>query len=53
VNSGLGQRTDQQLEERDRKSNPTIFKMTYALLHSYAHYIMQGIQKREEKGNGR
>ena len=23
----------------------TIFKMTYALLHSYSHYIMQGIQQ--------
>jgi hypothetical protein len=33
------------LEEHDRKSNPTIFKMTYALLHSYSHYIMQGIQQ--------
>jgi hypothetical protein len=33
------------LEEHDRKSDPTIFKMTYALLHSYAHYIMQGIQQ--------
>jgi hypothetical protein len=33
------------LEEHDRKSNPTLFKMTYALLHSYAHYIMQGIQQ--------
>jgi hypothetical protein len=32
------------LEEHDRKSDPTIFKMTYALLHSYAHYVMQGIQ---------
>jgi hypothetical protein len=33
------------LEEHDRKSSPTVFKMTYALLHSYAHYIMQGIQQ--------
>ena len=33
------------LEEHDRKSNPTIYKMTYALLHSYSHYIMQGIQQ--------
>ena len=33
------------LEEHDRKSDPTIYKMTYALLHSYAHYIMQGIQQ--------
>jgi hypothetical protein len=33
------------LEEHDRKSNPTIYNMTYALLHSYAHYIMQGIQQ--------
>jgi hypothetical protein len=33
------------LEEHDRKSNPTIFKMTYALLHSFSHYIMQGIQQ--------
>jgi hypothetical protein len=33
------------LEEHDRKSDPTIYKMTYALLHSYAHYIMQGIQR--------
>jgi hypothetical protein len=33
------------LEEHDRKSAPTIYKMTYALLHSYAHYIMQGIQQ--------
>jgi hypothetical protein len=33
------------LEKHDRKSNPTIFKMTYALLHSYAHYVMQGIQQ--------
>jgi hypothetical protein len=33
------------LEEHDRKSSPTIFKMTYALMHSYAHYIMQGIQQ--------
>jgi len=32
------------LEKHDRKSVPTIFKMTYTLLHSYAHYIMQGIQ---------
>ncbi|MGA7330040.1 MAG: hypothetical protein WBX25_37530 [Rhodomicrobium sp.] len=33
------------LEEHDRKSNPTIYTMTYALLHSYSHYIMQGIQQ--------
>ena len=33
------------LEEHDRKSDPTIYKMTYSLLHSYAHYIMQGIQQ--------
>jgi hypothetical protein len=33
------------LEEHDRESNPTIFKMTYTLLHSYSHYIMQGIQQ--------
>lgn len=33
------------LEEHDRKSDPTIYKMTYALLHSYAHYVMQGIQQ--------
>lgn len=33
------------LEEHDRKSNPTIYLMTYALLHSYAHYVMQGIQQ--------
>jgi hypothetical protein len=33
------------LEEHERKSNPTIYNMTYALLHSYAHYIMQGIQQ--------
>ena len=33
------------LEEHDRKSDPTIYNMTYALLHSYAHYIMQGIQQ--------
>jgi hypothetical protein len=33
------------LEEHDRKSDPTIYTMTYALLHSYSHYIMQGIQQ--------
>lgn len=33
------------LEQHDRKTNPTIHTMTYALLHSYAHYIMQGIQQ--------
>jgi hypothetical protein len=33
------------LEEHDRKTDPTIYKMTYALLHSYAHYVMQGIQQ--------
>lgn len=33
------------LEEHERKSVPTIYRMTYALLHSYAHYIMQGIQQ--------
>jgi hypothetical protein len=33
------------LEEHERKTNPTIYNMTYALLHSYAHYIMQGIQQ--------
>ncbi|RAZ89308.1 hypothetical protein DPM33_19010 [Mesorhizobium hawassense] len=33
------------LEEHDRESNPTIYTMTYALLHSYSHYIMQGIQQ--------
>lgn len=33
------------LEEHDRKSNPTIYTITYALLHSYSHYIMQGIQQ--------
>lgn len=33
------------LEEHDRESDPTIYTMTYALLHSYSHYIMQGIQQ--------
>ncbi len=33
------------LEEHDRKSDPTIYLMTYTLLHSFAHYIMQGIQQ--------
>jgi hypothetical protein len=33
------------LEEHERKSNPTIYSMTYALLHSYSHYIMQGTQQ--------
>jgi hypothetical protein len=33
------------LEEHERKSNPTLYKMTYALLHSYSHYVMQGIQQ--------
>jgi len=33
------------LEEHDRPSAPTLYSMTYALLHSYAHYIMQGIQQ--------
>jgi hypothetical protein len=33
------------LEEHDRASDPTVYKMTYALLHSYAHYVMQGIQQ--------
>lgn len=33
------------LEEHDRKTDPTIYKVTYALLHSYAHYVMQGIQQ--------
>jgi hypothetical protein len=33
------------LEEHDRPSSPTIYTMTYALLHSYSHYIMQGIQQ--------
>lgn len=33
------------LEEHERKSNPTIYSMTYALLHSYSHYIMQGVQQ--------
>ncbi|MCK1723237.1 hypothetical protein IVA81_37155 [Bradyrhizobium sp. 141] len=33
------------LEEHERKSGPTIYSMTYALLHSYSHYVMQGIQQ--------
>lgn len=33
------------LEEHERKSNPKIYLMTYALLHSYSHYVMQGIQQ--------
>lgn len=33
------------LEEHDRQSDATIYTMTYALLHSYSHYIMQGIQQ--------
>jgi hypothetical protein len=33
------------LEEHERKSNPTLYSMSYALLHSYSHYIMQGIQR--------
>ena len=33
------------LEEHDRASDPTVYKMTYSLLHSYAHYVMQGIQQ--------
>lgn len=33
------------LEEHERKSDPTIYSMTYALLHSYSHYLMQGIQQ--------
>ncbi|MEY9136477.1 hypothetical protein ACVMII_005372 [Bradyrhizobium diazoefficiens] len=33
------------LEEHERKSDPTIYSMTYALLHSYSHYVMQGIQQ--------
>jgi hypothetical protein len=33
------------LEEHERKSDPTIYTMTYALLHSYSHYVMQGIQQ--------
>ena len=33
------------LEEHNRKRAPKIYTMTYALLHSYAHYVMQGIQQ--------
>ncbi|MGN8546459.1 hypothetical protein ACQPTN_17005 [Bradyrhizobium sp. 13971] len=33
------------LKEHERKSDPTIYSMTYALLHSYSHYVMQGIQQ--------
>lgn len=33
------------LEEHERNSAPTIYLMTYALLHSYSHYVMQGIQQ--------
>lgn len=33
------------LEEHERESAATIFKMTYTLMHSYAHYMMQGIQR--------
>jgi hypothetical protein len=36
---------DAYLEEHDKKSAPTIYLMTYTLLHSYAHYVMQGIQQ--------
>lgn len=33
------------LEEHERKSDPTLYSMSYALLHSYSHYVMQGIQQ--------
>jgi len=33
------------LEEHERQTRPTIYNMTYALLHSYSHYIMQGVQQ--------
>jgi hypothetical protein len=33
------------LEEHERKSDPTVYSMSYALLHSYSHYVMQGIQQ--------
>jgi hypothetical protein len=33
------------LEEHERQADPIIYRMTYALLHSYAHYVMQGVQQ--------
>jgi hypothetical protein len=33
------------LEEHDQQTSPTIYKLTYALLHTYSHYVMQGIQQ--------
>lgn len=33
------------LEAHERQTRPTIYNMTYALLHSYSHYIMQAVQQ--------
>jgi hypothetical protein len=33
------------LEEHDRKRAPTVYTVTYTLVHSYAHHVMQAISQ--------